>query len=129
MLSAPFKVFHLLCVRAPAYAMNDSGHLHSSMAYVNKFLFYYSKRPGAGFRMISSAEAEEADKEAMCEVFHLVYHEVVKLDDALQSVIREDLLRRKLVHMPKPLVSSSKTPKVLLPGNALRIKTRPTRNL
>ena len=110
-LSAPLEVLHLLCVRAHAYAMNDAGHLHSWMAYVNKFLFYYSKRPGAGLRMISSAEAEEADKEAMCEIFHMVYHEGASLDDALETIVREDLLRRKLVHMPKPLASITKAPK------------------
>ena len=81
--------------------MCSVGHLHSWMKYVNLFLFHYTKRPGTAFRLISPTEAEEADKEVMGEVFRMVYHDDVTFEDALDSVVREDLLRHKLVHLPK----------------------------
>lgn len=107
LFSAPLKIFHLLCVRAHAYSMCSVGHLHSWMKYVNRFLFHYTKRPGTAFRLISPTEAEEADKEVMGEVFRMVYHDDVTFEDALDSVVREDLLRHKLLHLPK---GPTKTP-------------------
>ena len=61
-------------------------------------------RRGVGLRTPSpaEAEAEEADKEILSEVFRVVYHDEVSLDDALQSVAREDLFCVKLTPTPKP---------------------------
>ena len=76
--------------------MASGGHLNSWMAYVHKFMFYYTKRPGAGVRPPTPAEAEEADRECLSEIFRMAYHDDLSLDDAIQSVVREDLLRMKL---------------------------------
>ena len=43
----------------------------------------------------------------MGEVFRMVYHDDVTFEDALDSVVREDLLRHKLLHLPK---GPTKTP-------------------
>lgn len=101
MLSAPHKIQQLLTIRAHAYALCDAGHLYNWMGYVHRFMFHYSKKPGQGFRFLSSEEAETADKELMSEIFRMVHHESVSLDDALTSVVREDLLRHRLGPMPK----------------------------
>ena len=101
--ASPYKVQTLLTVRAHAYAMSEAGHLHSWMSYVNKFMIHYTRRPGLGLRPPSPAEAEEADKEVLGEIFRMVFHDDVSIDDALQSVVREDLLRVKLMPQPKPL--------------------------
>ena len=103
MSGSPHKISTLLSVRANAYAMASGGHLNSWMAYVHKFMFYYTKRPGAGMRPPTPAEAEEADRECLSEIFRMAYHDDVSLDDAIQSVVREDLLRTKLMAQPKPL--------------------------
>lgn len=56
--------------------------------------FHYAKRLGSAFRLISPTEAEEADKEVVGEVFRMVYHDGVSFENALDSVVREDLLVR-----------------------------------
>eukprot|EP00438_Fugacium_kawagutii_P010276 Skav225673 [mRNA] locus=scaffold1924:363586:364668:- [translate_table: standard] len=108
LLNAPHKIQQLLTIRAHAYALCEAGHLYNWMGYVHRFMFHYSKKPGHGFRFLSSEEAETADKELMSEIFRMVHHENVSLDDALTSIVREDLLRHRLGHMPKlPKVFSS----------------------
>ena len=67
--AAPMKVFQLLCVRSHAYALCGGGHLHSWMSYVQRFIGYYMKKPGPGFRHMTPSEAEEVDKEVLSEVF------------------------------------------------------------
>ena len=66
-------------------------------------MLHYTRRPGLGLRPPSPAEAEEPDKEVLGEVFRMVFPDKVSMDDALQSVVREDLLRVKLMPQPKPL--------------------------
>ena len=120
LLGAPHKVYQLLCVRAHAYAFCNFGHLQSWMGYVANFVEHYSRRPGPGFRPVTPQEAEEADK-AMCnEVFRLVFHEDGDIDSALSTVVREDILRLKLMPQPKPAKLPapppvSKMPKKMLP--------------
>ena len=72
------------------------------MAYVNKLMLCYRRRPGVGLRAPFPAEAEEAAKEILCEVFRMVCHDAVLLDDTLQSVVCEDLFRVKLMPVPNP---------------------------
>lgn len=103
LLGNPLKIQNLLTVRAHAYSLCNEGHLHSWMSYVHRFIFHYSKKPGNGFRFLSSEEAEVADKELMGEIFRMVHQAGIKLDDALTSVVREDLLRHKLTHVPQLL--------------------------
>ena len=54
-------------------------------------------------RHMTPSEAEEVDKEVLSEVFHLVYHEGNTLDAALEALVREDLLRIKMVSVPSSL--------------------------
>ena len=68
-----------------------------------QIMLHYTRRPGLGLRPPSPAEAEEPDKEVLGEVFRMVFPDKVSMDDALQSVVREDLLRVKLMPQPKPL--------------------------
>lgn len=95
------------------------------MGYVANFVEHYSRRLGPGFRPVKSQEAEEADK-AMCnEVFRLVFHENGDIDSALSTVVREDILRLKLMPQPKPAKLPapppvSKMPKKMLPAAGAR---------
>ena len=73
------------------------------MAYVNKLMLCYRRRPGVGLRAPFPAEAEEAAKEILCEVFRVGCHDEVLLDDTLQSVVREDLFRVKLMPLDPSL--------------------------
>ena len=110
LMGSPHKVSKLLTVRAHAYALcTGGGHLHNWMSYVHAFVTHYSKRPGTGMRPVTPAEAEEADREALCEVFRATFQDKVSIDDALTSIVREDCLRVKLAAVPKPL----KLPSVL----------------
>ena len=59
------------------------------------------KKLGPGFRHMTPSEAEEVDKEVLNEVFRLVYHAGNTLDAALEALVREDLLRIKMVSAPK----------------------------
>ena len=101
--ASPYKVQTPLSVHAYAYAMLEAGHLHSWTSYVNQFMLHYTRRPGLGLRPPSPAEAEEADKEVLGEIFRMIFHDNVSIDDALQSVVGEDLLCVKLMPQPKPL--------------------------
>ena len=114
--ASPLRVQTILTVRAHAYAMAEGGHLHSWMAYVNKLMQYYTRRPGVGLRAPSPAEAEEADKEILCEVFRMVYHDGVSMDDALQSIVREDLFRVKLMPVLKVPPPPALDPSLKPPG-------------
>lgn len=76
-------------------------HLHSWMSYVQRFIGYYMKKLGPGFRHMTPSEAEEVDKEVLNEVFRLVYHDGNTLDAAREALVREDLLRIKMVSAPK----------------------------
>ena len=117
------KVFQLLCVRSHAYALCRGGHLHSWMSYVQRFIGYYMKKPGPGFRHMTPSEAEEVDKEVLNEVllFGLVYHDGSTLDAALEALVREDLLPIKMVSVPK----LAKQPAPLPPsGDRAPIKRR-----
>ena len=99
--NAPLKIQQLLSVRAHAYSLCKHGHLHSWMSYAHRFVHLYSAKPGQGLRPLTSEEAEVADKELMGEIFRMVQHDAVSLDDALVSVVREDLLRHKLSALPR----------------------------
>ena len=123
--AAPMKVFQLLCVRSHAYALCGGGHLHSWMSYVQRFIGYYMKKPGPGFRHMTPREAEEVDKEVLSEVFHLVYHDGNTLDAALEALVREDLLRIKMVSVPKLAKQPApKPPKPPASGDRAPIKRR-----
>ena len=119
------KVFQLLCVRSHAYALCRGGHLHSWMSYVQRFIGYYMKKPGPGFRHMTPSEAEEVDKEVLNEVFRLVYHDGNTLDAALETLVREDLLRIKMVSVPKLAKQPApKPPKPPPSGDRAPIKRR-----
>ena len=116
------KVFQLLCVRSHAYALCGGGHLHSWMSYVQRFIGYYMKKPGPGFRHMTPSEAEEVDKEVLSEVFHLVYHDGNTLDAALEALVREDF---KIVSVPQLAKQPApKPPKPPSSGDRAPIKRR-----
>ena len=91
------------CVRMHMRCRRPDICTHGWMSYVDQFMLHYTRRPGLGLRPPSPAEAEEADKEVLGEIFRMIFHDNVSIDDAVQSVVREDLLRVKLMPQPKPL--------------------------
>ena len=81
--------------------MVGAAHLGSWQLYNNKFLEYYTKDVGEHFRFPNVSEAEEADQQAMREIFSLCFNGV-NLDDALSSVaVDRDMLRQLLFPRPK----------------------------
>ena len=91
LLSALHNVCQLLTCRAHAYSMcTGGGHLYNWMEYVSKLVPYYSRRPAQGFRLLTSSEAEEVDREVIGEVFRMVYHDDASVDTALETVVLDD---------------------------------------
>ena len=129
--AAPFHVQGLLQIRAHAYSMVGAAHLGSWQLYNNKFLEYYTKDVGEHFRFPNVSEAEEADQQAMREIFSLCFNGV-NLDDALSSVaVDRDMLRQLLFPRPKlslkprekePLKRSRPGDKPGSSGNAKHLK-------
>ena len=91
----------LLAVREHAYAMLGCGHPSEWCACNSLFISLCSETPAEGYRVPSVKEAEEADRLAMTEFFHLL-HKGNKADDALHTIVKErDCLRRLLFCPPK----------------------------
>ena len=102
-LQHPFKiqVQALLQVRSFAFAMVGACHLGSWNLYVHKFMDFYTADPGEHFRFPTVQEAEQADRQAVREVFSLCFAGST-LDDALNTVAFErDMLRHLLLPRPK----------------------------
>ena len=84
LLSALHNVCQLLTCRAHAYSMcTGGGHLYNWMEYVSKL---------QGFRLRTSCEAEEVDREVIGEVFRMVYHDDASVDTALDTVVLDDFI-------------------------------------
>ena len=101
--ASPYKLQLILQTRAHVYAMVNACHLGNFNLYTAKFLDFYTSAPGEGFRPPSAAEAEEADKTALNEIFSLCFGGA-SLDDAISTIINDrDLLRYLLMARPKPV--------------------------
>ncbi|CAK9018421.1 Protein lap1 [Durusdinium trenchii] len=99
--AGPFQVQNLLQIRANAYSMVGACHLGSWSLYSNKFLEYYTKDVGENFRFPNVIEAEEADQQAVREIFSLCFNGA-SLDDAIATVVMDrDMLRQLLFLRPK----------------------------
>ena len=98
---SPFKLQGLLTVRAVAYAFCDCGHYSLWMKYVEAFMNAYTRTPPDGFRPPSVAEAEEADRHVLLEIFRLMFKSK-GADEAISSVICDrDAFRSLLVCVPR----------------------------
>ena len=98
---SPFKLQALLTVRAVAFAFCDCGHYSLWMKYVEAFVNAYTRTPPDGFRPPSVAEAEEADRHVLLEIFRLMF-KGQGVDEAISSVICDrDAFRSLLVCVPR----------------------------
>lgn len=98
---SPFKLQGLLTVRAVAYAFCDCGHYSLWMKYVEAFVSACTRAPPDGFRPPSVAEAEEADRHVLLEIFRLMF-KGKGADEAISSVICDrDAFRSLLVCVPR----------------------------
>ena len=96
-----FKIQCLLETRGNAYAMCKAARLGSWALYSAKFMGYYTKKPPAFQRGPNGAEAEEADRTCLAEVFDLCFNGAT-MDNALhQVVVERDMLRSLLGPQPK----------------------------
>jgi hypothetical protein len=85
---SPYKVSQLLTARALAFALVRACHLASWRLYNSRLLQAYTKRmrgSDLGLRSPNVVEAEEADRQALREVYRL-HGEGWALDDALYEV-------------------------------------------
>ena len=81
--------------------LRKAAHLGSWALYSAKFMGYYTKKPPAFQRGPNGAEAEEADRTCLAEVFGLCFNGAT-MDNALRQVVVErDMLRNLLGPQPK----------------------------
>ena len=93
-----YRVQTLLFVRAQMQKNDVGGRTSALMDVVRQPIHAPLYSPArAWFASPSPAEAEEADKEVLGEIFRMIFHDNVSIDDALQIVVREDPLRVKLM--------------------------------
>ncbi len=102
------KVRDLLMTRAVAYVFLGACHWGSWTYYINAFMKYYKKKPSStSLRGPNVQEAEDADQEAMQEVFDMCFNGT-SLDDALYDVaITKDFFRNGCLRPQMKLPSAS----------------------